>query len=78
MKVYEHLHRRKNSEINIAQQNVDLTLMQIFNASAVKVYEKIPDDQIKKIAPRILSKRFYILRMTTIDKQTETLKLVVY
>ncbi len=68
----------QNSEINIAQQNVDLALMQIFNASGVKVYEKQLDDRINKIASGILSKGFYILRITTIDKQIETMKLVVY
>jgi len=30
----------QNSEINIAQQNIDLTLMQIFNASTVKFMER--------------------------------------
>ena len=30
----------QNSEINIAQQNGDLTLMQLFNASTVKFMEK--------------------------------------
>ena len=30
----------QNSEINIAQQNIDLTLMQVFNASTVKFMER--------------------------------------
>ena len=67
----------QNSEINIAQQNGEVTLMQIFNAGC-KIYGKKQDDRINRIAPGILSKCFYILSITTIYKQIETMKLEVY
>lgn len=67
----------QNSEINIAQQNVDIALMQVFNASGVKIYEKELDDRINKMATGILSKGVYFIRIITNGKQVETMKLVV-
>ncbi len=68
----------QNSEIYIAQQNVDIALMQLFNASGVKIYEKVLDDRINKIAAGILSKGFYFIRIIANGKQIETMKLVVH
>ena len=69
---------RQNSEINIAQQNVDIALMQVFNTSGVKVFEKELDDRINKIAAGRLSKGYYFIRIIANGKQIETMKLVVY
>lgn len=68
----------QNAEINIAQQNVDIALMQVFNTSGVKIYEKEIDDRINNIAAGILSKGVYFIRIITNGKQAETIKLVVY
>ena len=68
----------QNNQINIAQQNVDIALMQIFNASGVKVYQKEIDDRINKLIPGILGKGVYFIRIVARDGQPEIVKLVVY
>lgn len=66
------------NEINIAQLNVDIAFMQVFNATGVKVFEKNLDDRINKIPAGKLSKGFYFIRIMNNSKREETLKLVVF
>ncbi len=65
-------------EINIAQENVDVALMQVFNATGVKVFEKNLDDRINKIPAGKLSKGFYFIHFLNNGNRKQTLKLVVY
>jgi len=57
---------------------VDIALMQVFNTSGVKVFEKELDDRINKIAAGRLSKGYYFIRIIANGKQIETMKLMVY
>jgi len=66
------------NEINIAQQNVDVAFMQVFNAAGMKVFEKDLDDRINKIPAGLLRRGFYLIRIVNKGKRVETLKLIVY
>ena len=65
-------------DIHIAQQDVDLAFMQVFNAAGIKVFEKDLDDRINTIPAGTLSKGFYFIRIIKDNKQQQMLKLVVY
>ena len=65
-------------DINVAQENVDVAFMQVFNATGVKVFEKNLDDRINKIPAGKLSKGFYFIRFLNNGNRKQTLKLVVY
>jgi len=65
-------------EINLAQANVDVSYMQVFNVAGVMVFEKDLDDRINKIPAGKLSKGGYFIRITNGGKLVETLRLVVY
>jgi hypothetical protein len=65
-------------DINIAQQNVDVAFMQVFDVTGRKVFERELDDRINKIPAGILRRGSYFIRITNKGKLVETLKLVVY
>jgi hypothetical protein len=46
----------QSGEINIAQANVDIAFMQVFNAAGQKVFEKNLDDRINQIPAGKLGK----------------------
>lgn len=66
------------ADINIAQENVDKAIMQVFNAAGAKVFEKDLDDRINTIPAGKLSKGFYFIHITNNGSRKQTLKLVVY
>ncbi|MDB5198421.1 MAG: C-terminal target protein [Chitinophagaceae bacterium] len=66
------------SEINIAAKTVDISIMEVYNALGVKVYEKVLDDRVNKIPPGKLSKGVYFIRVTNKGDVEDLLKLVVY
>ena len=68
----------QHGEINLAQANVDVSYMQVFNVAGVMVFEKDLDDRINKIPAGKLSKGVYFVRITNAGKLVETLRLVVY
>ena len=68
----------QNGGINLAQANVDVAYMQVFNATGIMVFEKDLDDRINKIPAGRLSKGVYFIRITNGGKLVETLRLVVY
>ncbi|HKG69638.1 MAG TPA: T9SS type A sorting domain-containing protein, partial [Segetibacter sp.] len=68
----------QNQDINIAQQNVDMAIMQVYNSVGIKVFEKNLDDLINKIPAGQLSKGIYFINIINRDGSRQTLKLVVY
>jgi hypothetical protein len=66
------------NEINIAAKTVDISIMEVYNALGVKVYQKDLDDRVNKIPPGKLSKGVYFLRITHNGDLEDLLKLVVY
>lgn len=65
-------------EIHIAQAEVDVAIMQIFNVLGARIYEKVLDDRINIIPAGKLSKGVYFIKIINNGKQQEMLKLVVY
>lgn len=68
----------QNQDINIAQQNVDIAIMQVYNAVGIKVFEKNLDDLINKVPSGKLGKGNYFINIINRNGSRETLKLVVY
>ncbi|HEV7783357.1 MAG TPA: T9SS type A sorting domain-containing protein, partial [Chitinophagaceae bacterium] len=54
------------------------TLIQVFNSAGVQLYQKMANDITATIPAGILSKGFFIIRLSATGKTTEALKLVVY
>jgi hypothetical protein len=65
-------------QINIAQQDVDVATMLVYNATGSKVFEKMIDDRVNKIPAGKLSKGFYFIRIINKLGGEETHKLAVY
>ena len=68
----------QNIEINVAVKNVDIAIMEVYNALGIKVYEKLLDDRVNKIPPGKLSKGVYFIRIINNGALEDLLKLIVY
>lgn len=68
----------QNTSVSVAQRDVDAAMMQVFNATGAKVYEKSLDNIINTIPPNKLSKGVHFIRIFKNNKAERTLKLVVY
>ncbi len=67
----------QNETINIAQFSVDDAVMQVFNATGIKVFEKLLDDRVNTIPPNTLSKGVHFIRVIKNNKPDKSLKLIV-
>ncbi|MEO7265900.1 MAG: S8 family peptidase [Ferruginibacter sp.] len=64
-------------DIHIAQEHIDIAIMQVFNVMGSKVFEMQLDDRINTIPAGKLSKGVYFIRIINNGKRQETLKLLV-
>ncbi len=67
----------QQQEVNVAVSEVNYALMQVYNATGVKVFEKTLDDRVNKIPANILSKGVYFLRIMQNNKREFSGKLVI-
>ena len=68
----------QHNEINVVVKNIDISIMEVYNALGIKVFEKTLAERVNRIPAGIPSKGIYYIKISNNGIKEAILKLVIY